>query len=226
MARRLVFSLIAWLLVAVPGLWAAETVQVVSAQVEVRREANAEGDVLGTVKKGTVLQVLGRQGGWVKVAYPISGGAFYAGFIPTAFCEPAPGAPPSQAAPASPNPPATATAPPVTPQPAPAPQSDLPPPTAIAAPPPIVATPAVVAALVAPGAPAAASSAPAPTRIFAGAKLLIEDPGEFGTALSAALMEKRVPVLVVTDPAKADFVARSFSMDRRASLDFHGRESP
>ena len=213
-------SLLIVLLLVVPELW-AETVRVVSAQVEVLREANAGGDVLGTAKKGTVFQVLGRQGGWVQVAYPIGSGAFYSGFIPTAFCEPAPGAPPSQSPLASPERPATAAVPPVTQQPAPASQADVPPPAATAAPPVIAATPAVVAAIVAPSVSAApsapaAAGAPAPTRVFAGAKMFIEDSGEFGTALSAALMEKKVPVVVVTNQAKADFTARTASTDRRA----------
>jgi hypothetical protein len=90
-----------------------------------------------------------------------------------------------------------------------------------AAPPLIDATPAVVAALVAPSKPAApmaptVAGAPAPTRVFAGSRLFIEDPGEFGTALSAAFIEKKVPVVVVTDSTEADFTVRSASTDRRA----------
>jgi uncharacterized protein YgiM (DUF1202 family) len=73
MARRLAFQLVVLLLVVVQSLW-AETVRVVSAQLEVRREASARGDVLGTVKEGTVFQVLGRQGGWVKSRTRLAGG--------------------------------------------------------------------------------------------------------------------------------------------------------
>jgi hypothetical protein len=60
------------------------------------------------------------------------------------------------------------------------------------------------------------AGAPAPTRVFAGSRLFIEDPGEFGTALSAAFIEKKVPIVVVTDSTKADFTVRSASTDRRA----------
>jgi hypothetical protein len=129
MARRerLALSVIATLLVAAAG--AAETVRIVADRAEVRREASAGGNILGTVSKGTVLQVLGREGGWVQVAYSIGNGAFYAGYVPAVFCEDARGAAPSTAEPVAPAPPASVNA---APAPAPAP---------VAAPVPAVPTP-------------------------------------------------------------------------------------
>lgn len=58
---------------------------------------------------------------------------------------------------------------------------------------------------------------PAPTRIFAGAKIFIESDGEFALALGASFIEKKVPVSVVAQPEKADFILKAASQDRRAS---------
>ena len=66
-------------------------------------------------------------------------------------------------------------------------------------------------------APTPTPTAPAPTRITTGSKLFIEDTSEFGMALAAAFIDKKVPVVVVTDPAKADFIVRAVSQDRKAS---------
>jgi hypothetical protein len=66
-----------------------------------------------------------------------------------------------------------------------------------------------------PAAPAA--QAPAPTRLFPGAKVFIEEQTEFGMALAASFIEKKVPLTVVADPEKADFTIRSVSQDRKAS---------
>lgn len=57
---------------------------------------------------------------------------------------------------------------------------------------------------------------PAPTRVFPGAKVFIEDQGEFGMALAASFIEKKVPVNVVRNAEKADFILKSVSQDRRA----------
>jgi hypothetical protein len=57
----------------------------------------------------------------------------------------------------------------------------------------------------------------APTRIFAGAKIFIETDGEFAQAIGAAFIEKRVPLTVVNQPEKADFVLKATSQDRKAS---------
>jgi hypothetical protein len=57
---------------------------------------------------------------------------------------------------------------------------------------------------------------PAPTRIIPGAKVFIEDQGEFGMALAASFIEKKVPVSVVRNSEKADFTLKSVSHDRRA----------
>ncbi len=72
-------------------------------------------------------------------------------------------------------------------------QIQQPPPTAVVAP---VTTPT--------------SPAGAPTRIERNAKLFIE-PSDFGTALSAAILKKKVPVVVITDQEKADFFVQTVS---------------
>jgi len=96
-------SLTAVLLLASVGV--AETVRTVAERVEVRREASPSAGIRGSVPKGTVLQVLGRQAGWIRVAYPIGNGAFYFGFVPEVFCEDAGGAAPSTIEPTSLEPP-------------------------------------------------------------------------------------------------------------------------
>jgi len=95
MARHtcMALSLAAPLLLAAVG--SAETVRTVAERVEVRREASARAGTYGSVPEGTVFQVLGREGGWIRVAYPLGNGAFYFGFVPEAFCEDARGAAPS-----------------------------------------------------------------------------------------------------------------------------------
>ena len=51
-----------------------------------------------------------------------------------------------------------------------------------------------------------AASAPSATRITPGSKLFIEPMDGFESYLSAAILKKKVPVMVVDDRAKADFV--------------------
>lgn len=51
---------------------------------------------------------------------------------------------------------------------------------------------------------------PAPTRVQRDARLFIE-PSEFGMALSAAILKKKVPVVAVTDRDKADFFVQTTS---------------
>jgi hypothetical protein len=63
----------------------------------------------------------------------------------------------------------------------------------------------------------AAPAKPAPTKIFAGAKIFIEDQGEFAMALGASFIEKKVPVTVVNLREKADFILKAASQDRKAS---------
>ena len=58
---------------------------------------------------------------------------------------------------------------------------------------------------------------PAPTKIFAGAKIFIETEGEFAMALGASFIEKKVPVSVVAQAEKADFILKAASQDRKAS---------
>jgi hypothetical protein len=98
-------SLTAALLPAAVG--AAETVRTVAERVEVRSEANPSAGIHGSVPKGTVFQVFGREAGWIRVAYPLGNGAFYFGFIPEVFCEDAGGAAPSTLEPTPPEPPSS-----------------------------------------------------------------------------------------------------------------------
>jgi hypothetical protein len=98
-------SFTAALLLAAVG--AAETVRTVAERVDVRREASPSAGIHGSVPKGTVFEVLGRERGWIRVAYPIGNGAFYAGFVPEVFCEDARGAAPSTLEPTTPEPPSS-----------------------------------------------------------------------------------------------------------------------
>jgi hypothetical protein len=50
------------------------------------------------------------------------------------------------------------------------------------------------------------ASATAPTRILRGSKLFIQPMDGFDTYLSAAILKKKVPVVIVDDEAKADFI--------------------
>jgi hypothetical protein len=59
-----------------------------------------------------------------------------------------------------------------------------------------------------------AESLPAPTRITYGARLYVEE-GEFGMALSAALLKKKVPVVVLRDRDKADFFVETTSASKK-----------
>jgi hypothetical protein len=65
--------------------------------------------------------------------------------------------------------------------------------------------------------PAPGAQQPAPTHLFSGAKVFIEDQTEFGMALGASFIEKKVPLTVVADAEKADFTIRTVSEDRKAS---------
>jgi len=60
-------------------------------------------------------------------------------------------------------------------------------------------------------APAAAAPAAGIAQIAPGSKLFIEPMGGFETYLAAALLKKSVPVVVVDDPAKADFIVSGTS---------------
>jgi hypothetical protein len=53
-------------------------------------------------------------------------------------------------------------------------------------------------------------SAPAPMQIPAGAKLYVE-ASDFGMALSAAILKKKVPVVSMTDSTKSDFFVHTTS---------------
>ena len=75
-----------------------------------------------------------------------------------------------------------------------------------------VALPAPAQVFVAP--PALESTVvPAPDHITPGAKLFIE-PSDFGMALAAAILKKRVPVVSMTDSTKSDFFVHTASNER------------
>jgi hypothetical protein len=61
----------------------------------------------------------------------------------------------------------------------------------------------------------AATPAPAPMRIGPGSRLFVEST-QFGMALSAAILKKKVPVVAVTDRSKADFFVQTVSDEKRA----------
>lgn len=105
MTRRTGFAASLTALLLCASWAAAETVRTLADRVDVRREATPNSESYGSVAKGTVFQVLGRQAGWIRVAYPIGNGAFYAGFVPEVFCEDARGTAPSDPALAPPRPP-------------------------------------------------------------------------------------------------------------------------
>jgi hypothetical protein len=52
------------------------------------------------------------------------------------------------------------------------------------------------------------AQSPAPARLFSGAKVFIDTDGQFGVALGASFIEKKVPLTVVADAAKADFIIK------------------
>ena len=54
------------------------------------------------------------------------------------------------------------------------------------------------------------TASPAPMRVGRGARVFVE-PTEFGMAVSAAFLKKKVPVVVVTDRDKADFFVQTTS---------------
>lgn len=60
-------------------------------------------------------------------------------------------------------------------------------------------------------------TASAPTALFKGAKVFVDVEGQFGPALGASFLEKKVPLTIVADPAKADFTLTAASDDRKAS---------
>jgi Outer membrane protein beta-barrel domain/Bacterial SH3 domain len=79
------FPLIALTFVLAQGVWAAETVTIAAERVEIHAEADASSRVLAAVSRGDVLEVLGRESGWIRVATPGTG---YAGYIPAVLTKP------------------------------------------------------------------------------------------------------------------------------------------
>ena len=97
---------------------AAETVRITAERADILADASANSRVLATVSRGVLLEVLGRERGWIRVAAPGTG---YAGYIPAVAVEPGLGAPPSAgSAPRSAPTPAPAPAAPASQAPAPA----------------------------------------------------------------------------------------------------------
>lgn len=63
----------------------AAGVRVTAERVNLRSNASTDSQILMTVSKGTVLQMVGREGDWLRVIVPGGGGA--AGYIHSAICE-------------------------------------------------------------------------------------------------------------------------------------------
>lgn len=83
--------------------------------------------------------------------------------------------------------------------------------TALAQEPPTpTPAPAETAPLAPPSTPTATPAVAAPMRMHRGSKLFIE-PSEFGMALSAAILKKKVPVVGLTERDKADFFVQTVS---------------
>src|SRR5262245_44177707 len=85
---------------------AAESVRVTADRVNLRSEPNTTSRVVTRVDKGAVLQVVGREGSWIKVNVPGTGATAY---VSASLCEAIPSAAP--AAPAAASTPAPAPAP-------------------------------------------------------------------------------------------------------------------
>ena len=88
-------------------------------------------------------------------------------------------------------------------------------PAPAAQPAPAPAAAPVRAAAATPSEPAAVASAP-PAHFGPGAKLFIEPMNGFETYLEGAILKKNVPVTVVDDRAKADFVVTGVSDEEKA----------
>jgi len=130
-------GMIALVFVLAQAAWGAETVRITAERVDIHADPNASSSVLATVSRGLVLEVLGRDSGWIRVATPGTG---YAGYIPAVLTEPGGGAAPSVTVPATGrSAPAPRTQPPA-PAPvapaAPAPTSTPPPAPTYSPPPP------------------------------------------------------------------------------------------
>ncbi len=72
---------------------------------------------------------------------------------------------------------------------------------------PAASTPSTDAAAVGAGAvPAVPAAAPRPAPLSPGAKVFVDPMGGFGQLLADSIVHKKVPVVVVKQPAEADFV--------------------
>jgi hypothetical protein len=115
---RQCLTAVAVVLAVVATARAAETVRITAERADILADAKADSRVLATVSRGAILEVLGREGGWIRVAAPGTG---YAGYIPAVYIEPGLGATPSAGAASRPAPtPAPAPAAPPSEPPAPA----------------------------------------------------------------------------------------------------------
>lgn len=122
----LLFFCLAVVVVGTTSASAADTVRVTAERADILADSNASARVLATASRGTVLEVIKREGAWLRVSTPGTG---YGGYIPALFVESAYGAPttiapvtaPTQPAPPVQPPPVYATQP--QPQPQPQPQA-------------------------------------------------------------------------------------------------------
>src|SRR5262245_21172721 len=88
-------------MVVAPAAWSAESVRVTGDHVNLRAAANTSSRVIAVVDRGKVLDVLGREGSWIRVTAPGGG----AGYISSTLCEPVPSATPAPSQPVAATPP-------------------------------------------------------------------------------------------------------------------------
>jgi hypothetical protein len=96
LARASILLLPAVLAAQVAG--AAESVRVTGDRVNLRSAPNTTSRIVAKVDKGTVIEVLGREGSWIRVTAPGSGSAAY---VSASLCEPVAAPPPAASAAAS-----------------------------------------------------------------------------------------------------------------------------
>jgi len=82
--------------------WAAEHVQVTAERVNLRSEPRTDSRIVGKLSKGTVLEVLGREGSWLRVAVPGTGARAYVSASLCGAVKPGPGPQATAPAPSEP----------------------------------------------------------------------------------------------------------------------------
>jgi hypothetical protein len=62
----------------------AQRVQILADRVDVRSYSSPEAPVIASVSRGTVLEVLAREGDWIRIPIPKTG---YPGYVPAVDCQ-------------------------------------------------------------------------------------------------------------------------------------------